>query len=127
MKLSVPPESRDQVNPYANDPSAWRSAVAHYEDHCASCHGTDGRGHTEMGEHMYPRVPDLSGASVQQLSDGTLFYIIQNGVRWTGMPGWKSEHRADETWRLVALVRQIPSLPASNDEHAGHDDRNDAR
>ena len=123
VKISVPSESRSAVNPFANNADAWQTAVAHYEDHCATCHGGDGRGHTEMGEHMYPRVPDLAGPVVQQLSDGTLFYIIQNGVRWTGMPGWKSEHEADETWRLVSLVRHMPSMPVSPEhghEHEHH-------
>ena len=63
-----------------------------------------------MGKNMYPKVPDLADARIQSLSDGALFYIIQNGVRWTGMPAWKTEHSPEETWRLVAFIRKMPSL-----------------
>ena len=59
---------------------------------------------------MYPRVPDLTGAEVQERSDGALFHIIQNGIRWTGMPAWKAEHSADDTWKLVAFIRKAPTL-----------------
>ena len=76
---------------------------------------------------MYPKVPDLASAATQNQSDGALFYIIQNGVRWTGMPGWKLEHTPEETWKLVSFVRHVPQIspaerPAHEDHHADHHD-----
>jgi mono/diheme cytochrome c family protein len=59
---------------------------------------------------MYPRVPDFTSSDVQSRSDGALFYIIQNGVRWTGMPAWKGEHSPEDTWKLVAFIRKTPTL-----------------
>jgi mono/diheme cytochrome c family protein len=59
---------------------------------------------------MYPPVPDLTHSEVQERSDGALFHIIQNGIRWTGMPAWAEEHSADDTWKLVAFVRKAPTL-----------------
>src|SRR5581483_1676197 len=89
VRLSIPDEAQQKQNPFAADANAWKTAADHYADHCAVCHGADGHGRTEMGENMYPKVPDLAASSVQGLSDGALFSIIQNGVRWTGMPAWK--------------------------------------
>ncbi len=43
-----------------------------------------------MGRNMYPPAPDMRLAETQQMTDGELFYIIQNGVRLTGMPAWGS-------------------------------------
>ena len=63
-----------------------------------------------MGENMYPKVPDIASPEVQGRSDGALFHIIQNGVRWTGMPAWKNEHSSEETWKLVAFIRRVPTL-----------------
>jgi mono/diheme cytochrome c family protein len=50
-----------------------------------------------------------------------LFYIIQNGIRWTGMPAWKEEHTPDETWQLVAFLRKVPTLTDADlsDEQTG--------
>ena len=110
MRLSIPADAQQRENPFREDATVWRTAVDHFEDHCATCHGDDGRGRVSMGENMYPNASDLSDSGVQNLSDGALFYIIQNGVRWTGMPGWKYEHSADDTWRLVSFIRQIPTL-----------------
>jgi mono/diheme cytochrome c family protein len=110
VRFSIPADADRQTNPFVGDGNAWRAVVDHYEDHCATCHGRDGRAKTELGENMYPNVPDLSDARIQGLSDGALFHIIQNGVRWTGMPAWKREHSPEETWRLVSLIRKLPSL-----------------
>ncbi|HEX3703594.1 MAG TPA: cytochrome c [Vicinamibacterales bacterium] len=123
VRLSIPPDAASLKNPYAVDADTWRDAADHYGDHCATCHGADGRGRTDIGEYMYPKVPDLAGASVQSMSDGALFYVIQNGVRWTGMPGWKTEHTPEETWRLVSFLRHVPQITpvaAPAHDHADH-------
>ena len=48
------------------------------------------------------------------MSDGALFAIIQNGVRWTGMPAFRGEHSPAETWAIVSFVRRVPRLTAAD-------------
>jgi mono/diheme cytochrome c family protein len=110
VRLAIPADADRQQNPLGGQADVWRQAREHYLDHCAVCHGRDAKGHTEMGANMYPKVPDLTSAEVQRRSDGALFYIIQNGVRWTGMPAWKKEHSPEDTWKLVAFIRKAPTL-----------------
>jgi mono/diheme cytochrome c family protein len=126
LRLSIPADASALKNPFANDAEMWRQAEDHYGDHCAPCHGDDGRGRTDLGEYMYPKVPDLAGAAVQRQSDGALFYIIQNGVRWTGMPGWKLEHTPEETWKLVSFIRHVPQItPIEPSTHGAHHHEHD--
>jgi plastocyanin len=108
--LSIPASDRRLTNPLASDPDAWRAGSDHFAEHCARCHGLDGRGATDIGPRMYPPVPDLASDAVQRLSDGALFSIIRHGVRWTGMPAFASSHTPEDTWRLVAFVRRVPGL-----------------
>ena len=110
VRISIPSDADRAQNPFKDDGGAWRAARDHYLDHCAVCHGRSGKGDTEVGRNMYPKVPDFTSATVQARSDGALFYIIQNGVRWTGMPAWKQEHSTDESWKLVAFIRKTPTL-----------------
>ena len=66
-----------------------------------------------MGHGLYPKPPDLRGQHTQKLSDGELFWIIENGVRFTGMPafGGSNEHgSADDSWKLVRFIRHLPQL-----------------
>lgn len=110
--LAIPAAARQARNPFAGQKDAWRDALDHYADHCESCHAYDGHGGGEVGRNLNPRTPDMAQARTQQLTDGELFYIIENGVRWTGMPAWKREHSNQETWRLVSFIRHIPALTA---------------
>src|SRR5207253_11164868 len=83
---AVPSDLRNRRNPIALTPEVLAESRAHFADHCAACHGNDGKGRSGMGASMYPRTPDMTLAATQSLSDGELFSIIENGVRLTGMP-----------------------------------------
>src|SRR5207247_7554149 len=87
-------------------------ARAHFADHCAVCHGNDGRGESGMGKQMYPKTPNMRLIATQQLSDGELFSIIENGVRLTGMPGFGSgtAESAAGSWTLVHFIRHLPKV-----------------
>jgi len=74
---------------------------------CATCHGMDGRKPTDIGRWMYPRTPDLGSPEVQQWSDAELFWIIRNGIRLSGMPGFAKTHSDERIWRLVHYVRSL--------------------
>ena len=74
---------------------------------CDTCHGKDGRHPTENGQWMYPRVPDLGSPGVQEWSDAELFWIIKNGVRFSGMPGFAKMQTDKEIWDLVHYVRSL--------------------
>jgi mono/diheme cytochrome c family protein len=111
--LSIPSGAKEQKNPVADSAEAQQDARLHFADHCAVCHGNDGSGDTMMGRGLYPKPPDLRGERTQKLADGEMFWIIENGVRFTGMPafGGSGDH-ADETdsWKLVRFIRHLPQL-----------------
>jgi mono/diheme cytochrome c family protein len=114
-RLAVPHSGRDALNPIPFSPDVWAQGRSHFADHCASCHGNDGRGNTEMGRNLYPKAPDMRQSGTQRLSDGELYWIIENGVRLTGMPAWGDGSGNDEgTWTLVHFVRHLNEL---TDEH----------
>jgi mono/diheme cytochrome c family protein len=85
--------------------------LAHFADHCASCHANDGSGQTALGRGLFPRAPDLRRPGTQDLTDGELFHIIENGVRLTGMPAFGgAPGSAEGSWHLVQFIRHLPRL-----------------
>ena len=114
--LAIPRGERDLKNPIANSDAVFASGLAHWADHCAACHGNDGSGDTEIGIGMYPKPPDMRRAPTQELSDGSLFYIIENGIRLTGMPAWGdgTAGSAEGSWHLVHFIRRLPTLTAED-------------
>lgn len=106
LGISIPGNAKSLKNPIQSTPDNLVEAKKHYMEHCAVCHGENGSGKTETAGGMSPEVPDLRADHIQNLTDGELFYIIKNGVRFTGMPAWDMPD--DHHWKLVALIRQLP-------------------
>jgi mono/diheme cytochrome c family protein len=110
--VAIPSSANPTTNPLTLTPQRLSQAMAHFADHCASCHGNDGSGDTPLGRSLYPRAPDMRGQATQGLTDGELFYIIENGVRLTGMPAWGTPGKREESWELVHFIRRLPLLTA---------------
>ena len=109
--LAIPANARNEHNPITPSEEALKDARAHFADHCASCHGNEGGGDTMYGKGLYPKPPDLRLSQTQKLSDGELFWIIENGVRFTGMPAFGGSHGSQEdSWKLVLFIRHLPQL-----------------
>ena len=108
----TPPRYKGLNNPVSATTENIAAGREHFADHCASCHANDGSGNTEMGRNFYPKSPDMRLPQTQDLTDGELFYIIENGVRLTGMPGWSTGTPEGErsSWQLVHFIRQLPTL-----------------
>lgn len=113
--LAIAWHATDVPNPVPKTDEAIAEGRAHFADHCASCHGNNGRGETEIGRGLYPRAPDMRLPATQNLSDHELFYIIENGIRLTGMPAWSTGTPEGEqsSWRLVHFIRRLPTLTAA--------------
>ncbi len=110
--FAVPASARDAKNPVSLNSEVLEEARAHFADHCAICHANDGDGRTTIGENLYPKAPDMREASTQRLTDGELYYIIQNGIRMTAMPAWGKEGDAhdEHSWKLVHFIRHLNEL-----------------
>ena len=112
---ALPADAKTRPNPVANTAEVIADGRAHWADHCATCHANDGSGNTEIGKHLYPPVPDMRLADTQHLTDGELFYIIENGIRLSGMPAWggEADHGQEDSWKLVCFIRHLPNLSPS--------------
>jgi mono/diheme cytochrome c family protein len=109
---AIPADYDERINPVRGNEESIRNGMAHFADHCATCHANDGSGNTAMGKGMFPPAPDMRARATQDLSDGTLFYIIEHGIRFTGMPSWGTGASEEEelTWHLVNFIRHLPKL-----------------
>lgn len=110
--LAIPIERRNTANPVPRTPDMMKESLAHFADHCATCHANDGSGQTQIGKNVYPKAPDLRLADTQSMSDGEIFWVIHNGIRFTAMPAWgESDLDNDvDSWKLVHFIRHLPQL-----------------
>ena len=110
--LAIPIEKRNAQNPIPLSPDVIQESLAHFADHCAICHANNGSGQTPIGKNAYPKAPDLRLADTQSMSDGEIFRVIHNGIRFTAMAAW-GEGDLDKdlgSWKLVHFIRHLPQL-----------------
>jgi mono/diheme cytochrome c family protein len=112
--VSIPLEAGKMTNPVPETDEVVSQGQEIFLGSCAQCHGADARGDTSVGRNMYPPAMDLTSSHVQHWSDAELFWIIQNGVRLTGMPAWKSSISDDDTWKLARFIHKLPGLGAAS-------------
>jgi cytochrome c553 len=95
---------------FSNDLSTL--GAGHFQSGCAPCHGAPGVPINPIAQSMLPPPPDLS-TSAHDWRDRELFWIVKNGIKYTGMPAWAAEQRDDEVWAVVAFLKRLPTLDAA--------------
>ena len=112
--VTIPLEAGKMKNPLPATDEVVSQGREVFLGSCAQCHGADARGDTDIGRNMYPPAMDLSSSHVQHWTDAELFWIIQNGVRLTGMPSWKSSIADSDTWKLARFIHNLPRTGAAS-------------
>ena len=112
--VAIPLEAGKMKNPLSPTDEVVSQGQEVFLGSCAQCHGPDARGDSDLGRSMNPPAMDLSSSHVQHWSDAELFWIIQNGVRLTGMPSWKSSISDNDTWKLALFIHNLPHLAAAS-------------
>ncbi len=109
MRNSVETRSAFSTPTDAADEAGLVSAAGHFAGSCATCHGAPGILPSPVFKAATPAAPDLT-KTAREWSDKELFWIVDHGVKFTGMPAWPARGREDEIRRMVALVRRLPTM-----------------
>ena len=107
--------SVDRRAPHVHDPVPPTEAnllagMKLYQTNCAMCHGDLGHPHAMLADSLYPRPPQF----VQDAPDmppNQNFFILQHGIRWTGMPAWKQSLSDQQLWQLTTFLSEMDKLP----------------
>ncbi len=121
-RFFVPSAVRRAVNLSPDTREVLDSALEHYADHCAVCHANDGSGDVPIGRNVFPPAPDLRVDRTQRLTDGELYYAIEQGIPWTAMPAWGNgtPEGQRQSWELVRFIRHLPRLTDEEEERMEH-------
>ena len=112
--VTIPLEAGKKQNPLPETNEVVSQGQEVFLGSCAQCHGADGRADTALGRSMAPPAMDLTSSHVQHWSDAELFWIVQNGVRLTGMPAWRASISENDTWKLARFIHNLPRLDAAS-------------
>ncbi len=101
-------------SPIAADDASYAAGATVYRENCAVCHGLPGQPETAIAQGMFPKVPQLfKGKGVTDDPAGVTYWKAANGIRLTGMPGFKSSLSDTQLWQVSLLLANADKLPAA--------------
>jgi mono/diheme cytochrome c family protein len=112
VAASVARQAPRIMNPVAPTEANLLEGVRMFKDMCAGCHG-DPNGESPFGAGFYPRTPQFATHAPTK-PDWQLFWIVKNGVRYTGMPSWErlfGPTGDEKIWKMVTFLSHLDSLP----------------
>lgn len=84
-----------------------------YREHCAACHGLDGRGETPEAARLPVWPPRLSGALLWRRAEGETWWQVREGMRSADgtetMPGFADRLSGRDTWAVLGALRLLAS------------------
>lgn len=107
VRLRAP--SADEVPKTLGDPGLAAIGAGHYDSACRFCHAVPGEAQSATALSMNPAPPHISDAAVKW-APNQLHWIVDNGVKMSGMPHWPTEARDDDVWAVVAFLETVPGL-----------------
>jgi mono/diheme cytochrome c family protein len=107
VSLAARANAGNSQNPVAGSQRALRTGLDAYIGSCAACHGSSGDGKGAFGQATYPPATDLTSENTKEKSDAQLFWIIKNGLSFTGMPGFGDQYDDTTIWSMVTYLRAL--------------------
>jgi thiosulfate dehydrogenase len=110
LDASVRRHAPQVQNPVAATDDNLVAGMKIYQNNCAGCHGDIHQPHAAFGDSFNPRTP-LFMEDPPDMPENQNFYIIQHGIRLSGMPAWRSTLKEDEMWQVTTFLSHMDKLP----------------
>ena len=107
---SISAHSRTTATLSSENPERINIGFRNYHAMCRICHGAPGYAQSQVAKGLYPKPPEHKSKNVQRWSDAELYWIVENGIKMTGMPAFGPTHSKDEFWGVVTFLRRLPDL-----------------
>ena len=118
LQATLDREAPKEINPVAMTDEDLVAGVDLYGQHCAICHGTakGDASASPVAKGLYPQPPQLATDGVEDDPEGVSFWKIKHGIRWTGMPSWKSTLSDHQIWTLALVLKHMNKLPPAAEQ-----------
>jgi thiosulfate dehydrogenase len=118
LRATLAREAPKGPNPVPLTDANLIAGIRLYGEHCALCHGT-AKGEASaspVAKGLYPAPPQLASDGVEDDPEGVTFWKLDHGIRWTGMPSWKSALSPQQMWTIALFLKHMDKLPPAAEE-----------
>ena len=98
----------------AADEKNYLAGADVYKEHCGVCHGLPDQPKSAIAAGMFPPPPQLfKGTGVTDDPAAETYWKAKNGIRLTGMPGFKDRLTDVQLWQVSVLLANADKIPDS--------------
>ncbi len=110
LDASVDRRAPELRNPVSASDENLVAGMRMYQTQCSSCHGDIGHKHGMLAEALYPRPPQFM-EDAPDMPENQNYYILQHGIRLSGMPTWKQTYNEHQLWQITTFLSHMDKLP----------------
>ncbi len=109
---SVERRATNMANPLTANDETLMAGARLYRNNCAVCHGDPAQMSSPLADSFYPPAPQFL-MDAPDMPEYQNYYIVRHGIRWTGMPSWRTQMNETQTWQVITLLSHLDKLPAA--------------
>jgi thiosulfate dehydrogenase len=110
LDASVDRRAPEMQNPVQLTDANLTAGMKMYQEQCSSCHGDPVHHQGMLADALYPRAPQFMD-DAPDMAENQNFYILQHGIRYSGMPAWKQTFTDRQLWQITAFLNRMDQLP----------------
>jgi mono/diheme cytochrome c family protein len=110
LDASVARHAANTKNPIDFNDGNLIAGMKVYQADCASCHGDVNQSQSRLAQALYPRAPQFV-EDPPDMPENHNFYIIQHGIRMSGMPAWSQLLTEQQMWEVTTFLCHMHELP----------------
>ena len=118
IDASIGKSAQDEPPVQADETNLLAGAHIYQEKGCVGCHGSFEKPDSGIGKFFYPHAPHLlpPGKGVTDDPVGATHWVVEHGIRFSGMPSFGKQLTDTEIWQVSLLLRNADKLPPSVQE-----------
>jgi mono/diheme cytochrome c family protein len=112
MEKSVERRAQDIEVPDIENNKMILAGLSDYVEMCAQCHGEPNKPSGYLAQGLNPAPTNLEYLA-EAGTAAEMFWVINNGIRMTGMAAFGKTHQADEIWPVIAFLQSAKNITSS--------------
>lgn len=111
LRATIKREAGGLKSPLPTTDANLAAGSALFVAHCKVCHGGPDDAPSAIAKGLSPAAPQLAKDGVEDDPEGTIYWKIAHGIRFTGMPAFRSSLSEPEMWQLALFLKHMDHLP----------------
>src|SRR4029077_3797627 len=101
LRATIRREASSAPNPVTSTDDNLSAGMKLYATNCMLCHGASDGKASNVAHGLYQHAPQLGDRGVEDDPESEIYWKVDHGIRFTGMPAFGGSLTDTQLWQLV--------------------------